>query len=142
VTIEVDAEILVARPRETVAEFMFDAAREPEWIADIKTSRRLDDGPLRRGSRIERVSRFLGRTYVADIVDADPLRFAIIRIEKPFPTDVRFDLDDSPEGTRVRVQARFEPGRLLSLARPVLARTVKTRLTTDLARLKAQLETS
>lgn len=140
--IDVAPEVLVAAPRDRVAAFMFDPANDLRWTGGIVASRPLDEGPLRRGSRVERTSRFLGRrfSYVVEVVEADEASFVAMRVEKPFPMEIRYELEDEGGGTRVRIRARGEAGGFFRLAAPLLAPKVERSIAADLARLKAEIE--
>src|SRR5918999_1503139 len=73
-SIDVTAEVHVARPREEVAAYMTDPANEPEWIGGLREATLLGDSPVAVGSRVARVASFLGRKveYVNEITRPEP----------------------------------------------------------------------
>lgn len=142
--IDIEVEVTVGRRRGEVAAFMFDPRNDALWTTGIVACRPLTDGPLRAGSRVERTAKFLGRTfaYTYDVVDAEPERFVEMRVEKPFPMQIRYELEDAPGGTVARIRARGEAGGFFRVAGPLLAPMVKRNIGKDLALLKQQLEST
>ena len=141
-SVNVEREIVVRRRRVDVAAYMFDPSNDAAWTTGVVKSRPLTEGRLRPGSRVERTTRFLGRefSYVYSVVDADSDRFVEIRVDKPFPMQVRYELEDAGDGTRVRIQARGDAGGFFRLAGPLLAVMVGRSIGADLEQLRTQLE--
>jgi uncharacterized protein YndB with AHSA1/START domain len=54
-SLDVTAEVRIARDPQTVWRLMTDPAREPEWIGGLKEARLIGEPPLREGSRVRRV---------------------------------------------------------------------------------------
>ena len=140
--IDVTAEVLVRRPRAEVAAYMFDPSREAEWTGGVVASRLLSPGRLREGSRVERVSRFLGREfgYVYEVVADDGDRGVDLTVERPFPMRIRYELEDAPGGTLARIRARGDATGFFRLASPLMAPMVRRNIAADLEALKARLE--
>ena len=141
-TVGVAPETVIARRRADVAAYMFDPARDLEWTHGIVASRALTDGALRAGASVERVTRFLGRefTYRYEVTAFEPDSLVAMQVTRPFPMDVRYELEDAPEGTRVRIRASGNPGGFFGLWSPLLRRMVQRNISRDLASLKARLE--
>lgn len=139
---DVAPETVISRQRAEVAAYMFDPARDLEWTRGIIASRALTDGPLRVGTSVERVARFLGRefTYRYEVTAFEPDSLVAMAVTRPFPMDVRYELEDVPEGTRVRIRASGNPGGFFGLWSPLLRRMVRRTIFRDLATLKARLE--
>ena len=74
------------------------------------------------------------------VVAAEGDSFVEMRIEKPFPMQVRYTLEDAPEGTRAKIRARGEPGGFFKVAAPFMKRMVRKNIGADLALLKTNLE--
>ena len=53
---------------------------------------------------------------------------------------VRYELDDSPDGTLVAIHATGTPGRFFWWATPIMTRQVRKNIAGDLDRLRACLE--
>jgi hypothetical protein len=123
---------------------MFDPRNDAEWTTGVVEARPLTEGRLRAGSRVERKTRFLGRefSYVYAVVDADDDHFVEIRVDKPFPMQVRYELEDAAGATTARIRARGDAGGFFRLAAPLLAMMVGRSIGADLAALRARLESS
>ena len=53
-------------------------------------------------------------------------------MEKPFPMPVRYELEDTPEGTLARIWARGEPAGFFKLAAPLIGLAVRRTIQRDL----------
>ena len=140
--VAVRPEVLVRRPRAEVAAFMFDPANDLTWTGGITSSRPARPGPLVEGAKVERTARFLGRTfrYGYVVTEHQPDRLVEMKVDRPFPMLVRYELADDPAGTLVAIRAVGAPGRFFGWATPVMARQVRKSITGDLGRLRAALE--
>lgn len=140
--VDVRPRVLVRRPRAEVAAYMFDPAHDLAWTGGIIESRPLTPGPLREGSVVERSARFLGRsfTYRFHVTAHEPDRSVQMRVDRPFPMTIRYELADASGDTLVTIHAAGEPGRFFRWATPVLARRVRSSITADLNRLRDRLE--
>lgn len=141
-SVDVSPEVIIFKPRAQVAAFMFDPTRDAQWTGGVVEVRPLTEGLLRTGSRVERVSRFLGKTfpYLVEVTDAAAESFVQMKVEKPFPMDIRYELEDVEGGTRARIRCRGEARGFFRLAGPLMNRMVKKNITEDLERLKACVE--
>jgi hypothetical protein len=139
--VDVRPEVLVHRPRGEVAAYMFDPAHDLEWTGGITSSRPARPGPLVEGATVVRTARFLGREFdYGYVVTAhEPDRLVEMKVNRPFPMTVRYELDDAPAGTRVAIRASGSPGRFFGWATPLMARQVRKSITADLT-LKVCLE--
>jgi Polyketide cyclase / dehydrase and lipid transport len=142
VAVDVRPTVLVRRPRADVAAFMFDPANDMRWTGGILASRPAQAGPLVTGATVERTAKFLGRTFTYGYVvtEHDPDRMVTLRVDRPFPMTVRYELADDPQGTLVAIHATGTPGRFFGWATPLMARQVRTSIAGDLARLRTCLE--
>jgi polyketide cyclase/dehydrase/lipid transport protein len=140
--VDVRPVVLVHRPRRDVAAFMFDPSNDLRWTGGITASRPAQPGPLVKGATVERTARFLGRsfTYGYVVTRHEPDRLVELKVDRPFPMLVRYELDDATEGTLVAIHAAGSPGRFFGLATPLMTRQVRRSITADLERLRACLE--
>src|SRR5918999_89976 len=141
-SIDVTAEVHVARPREEVAAYMTDPANEPEWIGGLREATLLGDSPVAVGSRVARVASFLGRKveYVNEITRLEPGRLLDMRsVKAPFPMHITYSFEDSGDGTLVRNHVRGGGG-FFSLGSPLFAPMVRRNVQRDLERLRDLLE--
>jgi hypothetical protein len=141
-SVDVSPDIVIARPRREVAAFMFDPRNDLRWTGGIVACRPLDEGPLRKGTRVERTSRFLGRefSYLVEVVDHGEERFVSMRVTKPFPMQIRYELEDEGTGTRARIRATGEATGFFRIAGPLLSKMVRRSIGKDLSNLKRCLE--
>jgi uncharacterized membrane protein len=141
-SIDVTAEVHVARPRAEVAAYMTDPANDPEWIGGLREARVLGDGPLVEGAQVARVASFLGRRieYVNEVTRLEPGRLLDMRsVEAPFPMRITYSFEDRDGGTLVRNHVRGGGG-LFSLGSPLFAPMVRRNVRKDLERLREVLE--
>lgn len=142
-SIDVRPVVVVHRPRAEVAAFMFDPSNDLRWTGGITSSRPTQPGPLVQGATVERTAKFLGRTfdYGYEVTRHEPDRLVELTVQRPFPMLVRYELDDTADGTLVAIRATGEPGGFFGWAGPLMARQVRKSITADLERLKTCLET-
>ena len=140
--IDIQTEVIIHRPRSEVAAFMFDPRNDALWTTGVIECRPLTDGRLRPGSRVERVTKFLGRQfgYTYEVTGADDDRSVDLRVAQPFPMQIRYELEDAAGGTRARIRAAGEAGGFFKVAAPLLSRMVRRNITNDLETLKEYLE--
>jgi carbon monoxide dehydrogenase subunit G len=141
--VDVEVETEIARPRETVAGYLFDWRNDTAWIGGISEARRIDGGDFGVGVRVARVARFLGKRieYVNEVVELDPGHRLVMRsVQGPFPMRITYEVDDADGGTRVRLRNEGDASRAYRLAGPLLARAVRRATQRDLDRLKRILE--
>ena len=144
-SIDVTAEIKIGRARGDVAIYATDASNDPLWIGGVVESGVLSDGPVRQGTRVARVAKFLGRRieYVNEVIEYDPgVRLVMKSVAGPFPMTVSYEFEEAEGGTLAQIQVRGEAEGFFKLAAPVLARFVRRSIMRDLETLKGLLETS
>jgi hypothetical protein len=111
--VDVGPAVLIRRPRSDVAAFMFDPSNDLRWTGGITASRAAQSGPLVEGATVERTARLLGRsfTYGYVVTQHEPDRLVELKVDRPFPMLVRYELDDAAHGTLVTIHAAGSPGR-------------------------------
>jgi uncharacterized membrane protein len=142
-TVDVTTETEIDRPRADVASFAADPENAPSWYENITSARRLDDGPLAVGSRIEFTARFLGRqlTYTYEVQELRPGELLVMSTaDGPFPMETTYAWADARGRTRMTLRNRGEPAGFSRVATPVLVAAMRRANRKDLARLKALLE--
>jgi hypothetical protein len=142
VAVDVRPVVLVHRPRNEVAAFMFDPANDMRWTGGITSSRPAQPGRLVKGATVERSARFLGRRfdYVYIVTQHEPDQLLELKVNRPFPMLIRYELEDAPEGTLVAIHASGTPGRFFGWASPLMTRQVRKSIMSDLDRLRDCLE--
>ena len=143
-SVDVSPEIVIARPRPIVAAYMFDPTKDMEWTGGIVDCKPLTTGLLRKGSRVERTSKFLGRrfAYLVEVTDHEDDAFVQMSVTEPFPMQIRYELEDVDGGTstRARIHAKGEATGFFRIAGPLMSRMVTSSITKDLERLKRAIE--
>jgi uncharacterized membrane protein len=142
-TISLTLEVTINRPIDTVANFVMDPRNDPVWLSGITSARALSDLPLRVGTRVERMAKFMGRPmeYVTEVVEYDPPRVLAMRtVKSPFPMKVRYEFEEKQGATLVRNKVEGDPGGFYAIGGPLLAHSVKRSISKDLDSLKRHLE--
>jgi hypothetical protein len=139
---EVECEVKVSRPRKEVAGFMFEPSNDAKWTTGVISCRPLTSGRLRAGSRVERTVQFGGRTFSYEyiVTSAGEDQFVEMTVDKPFPMWIRYQLDDHPDGTLVRIHTKGEPRGFFRLAAPLMKGKVRQNINSDLENLKRLVE--
>lgn len=143
-SVDVTTETVIERPIDVVADFAGDPTNAPAWYANISAVEWRTEPPLRVGSQLAFVARFLGRTlrYTYEIVVlVDGSRLVMRTAEGPFPMETSYRWEETPDGhTRMSLRNRGEPSGFSRLASPFMARAMRHAMRKDLRRLKALLE--
>lgn len=143
-SVDVTVEQAIDRPPGEVAAFAMDPANDARWIGALTSVRRLTDGPVGVGTKVERVALFLGRKmeYVNEIVEyAPPRRLAMRSVKAPFPLSVTYEFEERPDGaTLARIHTAGEGTGFYAVTAPVLSAMVRRGVERDLATLKRLLE--
>jgi len=143
-TVDVETQIEIARPRAEVAAYASDVEHATEWYENIKAVEWKTQPPLAVGSRIAFVAHFLGRrlAYTYEIRELVPgERLVMSTAEGPFPMETTYTWADAGDGaTRMTLRNRGEPAGFKRFAAPVMARAMRRANEKDLARLKRILE--
>jgi uncharacterized membrane protein len=144
-SVDIQTEIEIARPRSEVASFASDPDNATFWYQNIKSVEWKSPKPLTAGSRVAFTAQFLGRrlAYTYEVRELIPgERFVQATAEGPFPMETTYTWEDTPAGgTRMKLRNRGEPAGFSKLAAPLMASAIRRANRKDLARLKAILET-
>lgn len=144
-TVDVITDVLVARSIDAVAAYAANPDHAPEWYQNITSIEWRTPPPLRVGSRIAFVARFLRRelAYTYEIVEWHPGRRLVMRTaDGPFDMETIYEWTPVRDGvTRMTLRNRGTPTGFPRLVTPLLAWAMRRANTRDLERLKARLET-
>jgi uncharacterized membrane protein len=145
-TVDVLTETVIARPRAQVAAFAADPDNVPAWYENIRSVEWKTERPVRIGSRIAFVARFLGRrlAYTYEVTEFLPGERLVMRTaEGPFPMETSYTWESAADGgTRMTLRNRGEPRGFSRLVAPFMASAIRSANRKDLARLKQLLEHS
>ena len=143
-SVDVETEVEIARPRSEVASFASDPDNATSWYQNIKSVEWESPKPLTVGSRVAFSAQFLGRrlVYTYEVREMVPgERFVQGTAQGPFPMETTYTWEDTPAGgTRMRLRNRGEPAGFSRLAAPLMASAIRRANNKDLARLKGVLE--
>ena len=121
-SVDVETEVEIARPRSEVASFASDPDNATSWYQNIKSVEWESPKPLTVGSRIAFRAQFLGRrlVYTYEVREMVPgERFVQGTAQGPFPMETTYTWEDTPDGgTRMRLRNRGER-RLLKARGPL-----------------------
>jgi hypothetical protein len=142
-SIDVLAEAVIRRPPKEVAAYASDPSNAPEWYANISEVVWKTPPPLRLGSQVAFVARFLGRAlrYTYEVVEHTPTSLVMRTAEGPFPMETTYRYETTPEGhTRMTLRNRGTPSGFSRLMSPFMTMAMRRANRKDLEALKARLE--
>ena len=99
--VDVLTDTVIRRPRAQVAAYVADPTNAPEWYVNIVSVSWETEPPVRVGSRVAFVARFLGRrlAYTYEIVDLVPgERLVMSTAQGPFPMETTYTWEDAGGG--------------------------------------------
>jgi len=142
--VDVLTETVINRPPAQVAAYAADPSNAPQWYVNIKSVEWATPPPIRIGSKLAFVARFLGRrlAYTYEVVELVPnRRFQMRTAQGPFPMETTYTWEPVGEGqTRMTLRNRGEPAGFSKIAAPFMASAMRRANKKDLARLKTLLE--
>jgi uncharacterized membrane protein len=142
--VDVRTEIVIQRPREEVASYAADPDNAPSWYENIRSVEWKSPPPLRTGSRLAFVAKFLGRrlVYTYEVRDFVPGELLVMATaEGPFPMETTYRWEGTAEGgTRMILRNRGQPAGFFRLVAPFLSLAMGQANRKDLQRLKQRLE--
>lgn len=142
--IDVTTEIVIDRPPEDVAAYAGDPTNAPEWYENIKSIDWKTSPPVRLGSKMDFVARFLGRrlAYTYEVVELEPGRRMVMRTASgPFPMETTYTWEPAGEGrTRMTLRNRGTPSGFARLSARFMGAAMRRETSKDLKALKELLE--
>jgi len=142
--VNIVTEIIIRRPREEVAAYAGNPNNAPHWSVNIKSVEWKSLPPLRVGSRLAFVARFLGRqlAYTCEVVELVPGERLVMRAsEGPFAMETIYTWESITDGsTRMTLRHRGDLTGLSKLVAPLMANAMGKANEKNLALLKSILE--
>jgi hypothetical protein len=141
-SVDVQAEVSIAKPRADVSEFMFEPKNDRLWMTGFTKIFPLQAGPLVKGAKVERMGSFLNRQFAAIyfVTSADPGRAVEMTTDEPFGMKFSYELSDDGGGTKVRLRIRSFGELRFNLPVPIFKKAVQEKLYDEAKRLKRHLE--
>ena len=141
----VDHTFTVDAPPAVVFAFLTDPGKATVWQASLLEADYKPDPPVRKGTEIHEVRKFLGRKIesIVEVTEFEPGRLFGGRMRSgPVPWQFRYTFEGADGSTRVSFHMEGEPGGFFHLAEPLVVRTVKKQLENDFSTLKELVEAS
>jgi uncharacterized membrane protein len=142
--VDVTTEIIIRRPAAIVASFAMNPDNAPRWYSNIGSVEWQTSKPVRVGSRLRFVARFLMKrlAYTYEITELVPdRRLRMQTTEGPFPMETTYEFEPVTEaGCRVRLRNRGEPSGFAAFLTPFLSMAIRSANQKDLARLRTTVE--
>ena len=142
--VDVTTGAVIGRPKDEVSSYAGDPTNAPAWYSNIDSVRWKTQPPLRVGSRMAFVARFMGRRleYVYEVVELIPQERLVMRTtDGPFGMETTYAWEDIGHGrTRMSIRNRGEPSGFAAIGSPVMSAAMRRANVKDLMRLKQILE--
>lgn len=142
--VDVRTETVIDRPVAKVCAFAVDPDNAPRWYANIESVEWKTEPPLRVGSKLAFVARFLGRrlSYTFEVIELVANERLVMRTaEGPFPMETTYAFWSlGLDRTRMLLRNRGTPSGFSILYSPLMAWAMRRENRKDLARLKSLLE--
>lgn len=143
-SVDVQTEIEIQRPRAEVAAYAGDPNNAPEWYENIESAEWETPPPLSIGSRIKFAARFMGRrlAYTYQIRELVPdERLMMSTDEGAFPMETTYTWADTEAGaTKMTLRNRGEPVGFAKVGAPMMEAAMRRANRKDLKRLKEIIE--
>jgi uncharacterized protein YndB with AHSA1/START domain len=135
--------VVINRPVAKVFSAMDDSEKAPNWNPGVIEVRRMDEGPIKVGSTVVYVGKFLGRSFesCSEYVEYVPNERSTTRtISGPFHLEIDNIFEAVDGGTRLTSTFRGESRGFFKLAEPVVVRLTKRQFETATENFKELLE--
>jgi uncharacterized protein YndB with AHSA1/START domain len=141
--VDVRVERVIHAPLHEVATYASDPTNAPEWYANIDSVEWRTDPPVRVGSEMDFVARFLGRriayTYRVEELVPDE-RLVMATAQGPFPMRTEYGWEPAGDATIMTLRNTGAPSGFASVAAPVMEAAMRRATSKDLARLASIVE--
>ena len=142
--VDVLTEIEISRPREVVASYASDPDNATAWYANIVAVEWKTPKPLRVGTNLTFVARFLGRrlSYTYEVRKLVPNeKLVMATSDGPFAMETTYQWEDTPNGgTRMTLRNSGSPSGFSNVTAPMMVNAMRRANRKDLANIKAILE--
>ncbi len=143
-SVDVQTEIEINRPRRDVSAYAADPDTATSWYDNIKAVEWKTSRPVDVGSRIAFVAQFLGRRleYTYEVTEmVSGVRLVMRTADGPFPMETTYTWEETGDGrTAMTLRNRGTPSGFSTVLAPIMARAMRRANRKDLLRLKTILE--
>jgi hypothetical protein len=144
--VDVVTSCTIDRLPDVVSAYAVNPDNVPNWYQNIVATEWKTTPPIRIGSKISFVAKFLGRRleYTYEVVVFVPgVRFVMRTAEGPFPMETTYTWQAvGSASTRMTLRNRGEPNGFSSILAPMMSFAMRQANQKDLKRLKVVLERS
>lgn len=140
--VDVQTEIVIDRPVAEVASYAGDPSTAPRWYRNIESVEWKTPPPMRIGSKLDFVARFLGRrlAYTYEITELVADRRLVMKTaEGPFPMETTYTWEALDAG-RTRMTLRNRGGGFSAIPAALQRVAIRRATQKDLSTLKRLLE--
>lgn len=141
--VDISTSIVLPVRTASVASYMFDPDRAPEWYENIKSVTWETPKPLALNSKVAFTAQFLGKrlSYTYRVTESSHTTLVMQTYEGPFPMETSYFLESiGPDKTRVTLRNRGNPTGFGKLMAPFMGVMMRWANRKDLKRLKERLE--
>jgi hypothetical protein len=143
--VDILTEVDIARPIEQVATYAADPDHAPVWYDNIDSVEWRTEPPLKVGTVVAFVARFLGRrlAYDYELVEFEPgLRLVMRTLQGPFPMETTYTWAAAGNATHMTLRNRGTPTGFSTLAATTMVPAMRRANRKDLTKLKSILEST
>ncbi len=142
--VDIVTSIEIEAPVDVVAAFAADPDNAPAWYQNIHSVSWVSERPLRLGSKLNFVARFLGKpmAYTYEVVDFVPSeRLVMSTFQGPFPMETTYTWSEPRPGvTTMTLRNRGSSGGVSYVLAPFVGFFIRRANIVDLRTIKALLE--
>ena len=142
--VDVTTRLNISQPIDVVSAYAADPSNACEWYVNIKSVEWITPPPLRIGSQVAFVAKFLGRrlSYTYAILDFVPGDRLVMRTAQgPFPMETTYRWTPVDDGTTtMTLRNTGQPAGFSKLLAPFMAPAIRRANRKDLANLRRVLE--
>ena len=138
--IKLEVSVTIDRPPADVFAVLTDVPHHTDWAKGAGKILNVSENPANLGTTWTQISRLVGRDLEihpkVNVCEAN--RKFGFQVDKPIPMEMLFVLEPSGSGTKLTMNADGEPGGFFGVAAPLLRRSLRDTMSSDLAALKTQ----
>jgi hypothetical protein len=139
----IERSIVIDRPLAEVFEFVHDPAKDAAWQTTLVESEPETEGPMRVGTRLREVRRFLGLRLelTRELTEYEPpTRSSFRTVSGLVPMTGAYVLEQADSATKLTATGELDAHGVFKLSQPVFARMAGRELEASLGHLRDLLE--